>query len=359
MDQKDIRKIHFLDFLSMYDTSTPLAATDGVYSYQDFSNTNSGITAKVIFLDTRTHRDNHFVWSVGEIHFPFTALLSAFIRLTLTSLGIGSEHTGDILGTEQWYWLEHTLSTSQADIHILVSSIQVSTSNPVVESWGHFPFAKKKLLNLFQKYDPSGLLLLSGDVHHAEISIINYTRADGSEHQWFEITSSGLTHTCRDSRLTKYICPLMLDTFSAHRVERFKYFMEKNFGLLTINKCIDHSDDSCHIIVNASVLSLESDRLITQLIRVPERGLPRSKVEKINISRFPRISDYFREVQPQSRAVYITIIVSLLLLLLVSWVKSCRYLSKGLSDSLVSSRIADNKNINLTAEGKIKKKKGN
>lgn len=39
-----------------------------------------------------------------------------------------------------------------------------------MESWGHFPLARRRLFDLFERTKPAGLLLLSGDVHFSEIS---------------------------------------------------------------------------------------------------------------------------------------------------------------------------------------------
>mmetsp|Transcript_20249 Transcript_20249/g.20955 ORF Transcript_20249/g.20955 Transcript_20249/m.20955 type:complete len:99 (+) Transcript_20249:2039-2335(+) len=89
--------------------------------------------------------------SIGEYKWiPLSALISAGIRLIYTTLGYGLEHDGDILGTKQWLWLENVLESSTSskdDFHVIVSSIQVFTSNPIVESWNHYPNAKRKLLN--------------------------------------------------------------------------------------------------------------------------------------------------------------------------------------------------------------------
>ena len=103
-----------------------------------------------------------------------------------------------LLRTDQWQWLEDTLETSPAKYNILVSSIQVLTTNPVVESWGHFPTAKKRLLDMLIRINPRGLVLASGDVHHAEVSVINITntRTNTVIGQITEITSSGMTHSC-------------------------------------------------------------------------------------------------------------------------------------------------------------------
>ena len=47
--------------------------------------------------------------------------------------------------------------------------MQVLTSNPAVESWGHFPESKQRLLQLMEETRPAGALFLSGDVHYAEM----------------------------------------------------------------------------------------------------------------------------------------------------------------------------------------------
>lgn len=58
-----------------------------------------------------------------------------------------------------WHWRSATPSLPQ-----------VLTSNPLVESWGHFPQSRDRLLRLLHRTHPRGLVLLSGDVHHAELA---------------------------------------------------------------------------------------------------------------------------------------------------------------------------------------------
>ena len=53
-------------------------------------------------------------------------------------------------------------------VHLIVSSVQLLTSNPLVESWGHFPVSKARLLALLAEARPAAALVLSGDVHFAE-----------------------------------------------------------------------------------------------------------------------------------------------------------------------------------------------
>ena len=44
------------------------------------------------------------------------------------------------------------------------------TSAAAVESWGHFPRERRRLLALLEETRPRGALLLSGDVHYAELA---------------------------------------------------------------------------------------------------------------------------------------------------------------------------------------------
>ena len=182
-----------------------------------------------------------------------------------------------MLGDSQWQWLQSALQHSRADFHIVVSSVQVLTTNPVVESWGHFPEEKKRLLKLMQHFDPPGLVFLSGDVHHGELSRARVVRGS-REDVWVEVTSSGLTHTCGDSFINKILCPSMLRTFSKHRLptsnnhdddntstehqksdtnataQRENFYIGKNFGLI-----VDASNSTIFSL-NISVRSLESNR---------------------------------------------------------------------------------------------------
>ena len=134
-----------------------------------------------------------------------------------------------------------------------------------------------------KKYDPSGLIFLSGDVHHGELSKAKVVREKG-ESLWVEMTSSGLTHTCGDSMFNKILCPKMLKTFSEHRLhsqdpskqediskeenqtqkeleivkenekEKDNYFIGKNFGLIT-----DASNSTMYSL-NFTVIGIESKK---------------------------------------------------------------------------------------------------
>ena len=124
-------------------------------------------------------------------------------------------------------------------MHFLVSSVQLLTSNPLVESWGHFPKSKARLLALLAEARPAAALVLSGDVHFAEFLGPAATAAASSSRfssyslsassastpsaaplsSLLEVTSSGLTHSCGLTGLARLACGTVLDLFYRHRLQ--------------------------------------------------------------------------------------------------------------------------------------------
>jgi len=122
-----------------------------------------------------------------------------------------------VLHEEQWAWLRTELTNSTASAHLILSSVQVLTSAAAVESWGHFPRERRRLLSLLEETRPRGALLLSGDVHYAELA--GAPRASlppGAE--LLEVTSSGLTHACGLGAVGGPLCGLQHRLFASHRL---------------------------------------------------------------------------------------------------------------------------------------------
>lgn len=148
----------FLDFIGVA-ADSPRRSQEGVYSCERLG--SPGQRVAILCLDTRYHRD------------PPGA-------------------NGDILGPAQWAWLEKELTNSDAQVHIIVSSIQVIPEEHRFEKWANFPKARKRLFDLLRSTQPANPVLLSGDRHLAEISRVDL--APPMRVLW-EITSSGLTHS--------------------------------------------------------------------------------------------------------------------------------------------------------------------
>lgn len=229
--QKRERQALYLDFLDE-PRQSELWTQDGLYRAVDIGEVPRAV--KLLLLDTRSFRDDHIIPSIGTLNFPFSAVLAALTRLFSGVVGLTAYHTGDVLGEAQWAWLEEQLRDLDAQVHVIVSSVQVATTNPLVESWNHFPRAKERLFGLLQQYDPRGVVFVSGDVHHAELSEIAFERTDGKRGSWIEMTSSGLTHSCSEGWVLGWTCDIMLKMFNAHRQQPSSYYIRRNYGVMEI-----------------------------------------------------------------------------------------------------------------------------
>ena len=112
---------------------------------------------------------------------------------------------GDFLGEQQWRWLEQELFSkkmNEQDLILVGSGIQFLPDDKFVEeNWGEFPQQRERLLSLLARVGRrQNLLLLSGDIHSAEINQVRCYPSDDRSHEpeevrLVELTSSGLSHT--------------------------------------------------------------------------------------------------------------------------------------------------------------------
>lgn len=73
----------------------------------------------------------------------------------------------DMLGTDQWTWLENQLQ-QPADLRLIVSSIQVlPTDAHGWEGWSRLPMEQERLYRLIDETQAKGVVFLSGDRHTA------------------------------------------------------------------------------------------------------------------------------------------------------------------------------------------------
>lgn len=214
----------------------------------------------VVLLDTRSYRDDHMIPSVGAWFRNYRAigrlapLVAAWTRLVSGYFHLAEYFgfEGDVLGEEQWSWLEKTLAGTKADFVVVVSSIQFASQNPSFETWAHFPKAKRRMLDVLERTRPKGLVFLSGDVHHAEITGTDINSCG----DFVEITSSGLTHSLATSRTTSVLFPPLLRYFSTHRPHPSDYSTSLNYALVTFDW------DTPHPYMTVTVHGLDKDPLL-------------------------------------------------------------------------------------------------
>lgn len=154
--KEESRKI-FLDFFGAKDDD-PRWKRQGIYNSFEYGSGDRKV--KFILLDTRFNREDP-----------------------------GAET--DMLGEEQWRWLEDELKNSDAKINVIGSSIQFVAEVPSFENWAKFPKSHERMIKLIGETGVKGVVFLSGDVHFTETSKRKY---DQISYPIYDFTSSGLTH---------------------------------------------------------------------------------------------------------------------------------------------------------------------
>jgi alkaline phosphatase D len=161
----------FLDFWGVPKDS-PRRKQEGVYHAQVFG--PPGQRVQVIQLDTRYFRS-----PLKKAERP-NPRKGPYVPET--------DKETTILGEAQWKWLAEQLKVP-AELRLLVSSIQVVAEDHGFEKWGNFPHERDRLLRTVREAKAAGVVLLSGDRHLAELSVLDRPAVG---YPLFDLTSSGL-----------------------------------------------------------------------------------------------------------------------------------------------------------------------
>ncbi len=182
---KQAAKDAFMEFFETPEDS-PLRTRGGVHDAKIYG--PEGRRVQVILLDTR--------WFRG----PLSALTEEELRAARAESGKitgrylpDEESESTMLGEEQWAWLGEQLR-KPAELRLLVSSIQVVALDHGWEKWGNLPKERKRLLDLIRD-NATHVIILSGDRHSADISMLPPETDGGPCYPVYDVTSSGLNQT--------------------------------------------------------------------------------------------------------------------------------------------------------------------
>ncbi|MEM7298353.1 MAG: alkaline phosphatase D family protein [Bacteroidota bacterium] len=164
---KDASKDELFRFLDVT-SDHPARGRKGAYQSYTYE---SGKRTKIIFLDARYFRDS-LKWDRSG---PWRK--KAIIN-----------PTGQVLGQEQWSWLEEQLSEEDIDLFIVCTGIQAIPEEHIFEKWANFPVERERLFKTLGKTS-SPLIILSGDRHMSEVSRLDLQER---KHPIYEFTSSSL-----------------------------------------------------------------------------------------------------------------------------------------------------------------------
>ena len=162
----------FLDFWRE-PADSPRREHPGIYHAERFE--EGGRTLQVLLLDTRSFRDP--LVANGEV--PDPPFKNQYRP--------NPDRSADLLGGEQWRWLEAQLR-EPADLRIIATSIQFGHSYNGWESWTLIPAERRRMVQLIRDTAASGVVFISGDVHWGEI---NRQQAPGL-YPLHDVTASGI-----------------------------------------------------------------------------------------------------------------------------------------------------------------------
>jgi alkaline phosphatase D len=169
----------FSEFFEVPEDS-PIRKRAGVYGARIFG--PEGKRVQVILLDTRYFRTPLREWTKKER----PKGRGPYRQHDLENGG----KDATVLGEAQWMWLAEQFR-QPADIRIVASSIQVIAWEHGWEMWGNFPTERKRLFDLIASTKASGVILISGDRHLAELSRIE-AKESGVGYRLWDATSSSL-----------------------------------------------------------------------------------------------------------------------------------------------------------------------
>ncbi|WP_020471182.1 alkaline phosphatase D family protein [Zavarzinella formosa] len=201
---KDESQTIFLDFFNV-PKDDPRRTQKGVYHAKTFG--PEGKRVQVILLDTRYFRSK---LKKG------TAPLPGMRGLPYVP---NTDPGATFLGEEQWKWLEAQLK-QPAEIRLLGSSVQVVSEDHPFEKWMNIPAEREKLFKVIRDANAGGVIVLSGDRHLAEISML----PKGIGYPLYDITSSGFNQGFQGWRAVEK---------NSHLVAAMPH--GNNFGLVTID----------------------------------------------------------------------------------------------------------------------------
>ncbi len=146
---------------------SPRHGREGVYDAHIFG--PKGKRLQVILLDTRYFRSPLKTGKprVGGPYVP------------------DADPSKTMLGDEQWKWLSEQLR-QPAELRVIGTGIQCIPEAAGQETWSNLPLERDRLFKLIQDTKAGGVILVSGDRHWSELSLLS----EDVPYPMYELTSS-------------------------------------------------------------------------------------------------------------------------------------------------------------------------
>lgn len=178
-EHKEMARRAFFDFFGEPEDS-PRRRRQGIYHARIFG--PEGRRVQVILLDNRWNRSALIRDTRSKEERDASGIFGSMGHTP------NDDPTATLLGDAQWQWLEEQLRLP-AEIRFIASGTQIIPDQKGMQEWGNFPRERKRLFELIQRTSANGVILLSGNVHFAEVS-----KTDEGPYPLYDFTSSGMTH---------------------------------------------------------------------------------------------------------------------------------------------------------------------
>ena len=156
---------------------------EGVYHSKIYG--EAGHRLQVILLDTRFFRSPLRKGETRRVAGPYVP---------------DEDPAKTMLGDSQWKWLDEQLRVP-AEVRLIVSSIQCIAEAAGQETWSNLPHERQRLFDLLRSTGANGVILLSGDRHWSELSVLEKEL----DYPLYELTSSSLNQvSSRDTSENRF-----------------------------------------------------------------------------------------------------------------------------------------------------------
>jgi alkaline phosphatase D len=146
---------------------------EGVYTSYEFGPKEQRV--QIILLDLRTFR-SPLIKGANPLERDHAGPYRPNLDLSST-----------IMGEDQWRWLKKQLKRP-AKVRLIGSSIQFAAEFHGWEGWANFPNERKRFIDLAASTKADGVVLLSGDMHYGELSVMK----NETPYPLYDFTSSGI-----------------------------------------------------------------------------------------------------------------------------------------------------------------------
>lgn len=254
--KKDESQQILLDFLGVAKDS-PRRAQKGVYFSEIYGPV--GKRLQVILLDGRYFRS-----PLKRGDYDPVRRYTPYLPVT--------DPDATMLGTEQWKWLEEQLK-KPAELRLIGTGIQVISEDHPFEKWANLPLEREKLLKLIKDTKAEGVVILSGDRHLAELSML--PPVEGPGYPLYDVTSSGLNQADKNWRAPEK---------NRYRVSSMSY--GDNFGVIQVDWTLEDPK------VSLQIRDVDGDIIIQQKFPLSTlksathlaRQNPRTQGERLKLS---------------------------------------------------------------------------